>query len=100
MTVKGGSPTWVTVGLVPTRILQGNPRRSSFTLIAPATNLGVVYFAYSQPNVRATGPTRGVPLNAGAQATETQPEVYEGEVYATATDAADILIIVETMREE
>jgi len=100
MTVIGGSPIWVTVGLVPRRILQKNPRRSSVTLIAPTTNIGVVYFAYDKPNVSTTGANRGIPLAAGAQATETQPEVFEGEVYATATGAGDELIIVETMRSE
>lgn len=100
MTVGGGSPIWVTVGTVPRRILQKNPRRSSFTLIAPTTNVGVVYFAYDQPAVSTTVNPRGVPLAAGAQATETQPEVFEGEVYAVATLAADQLIVVETMRSE
>ena len=100
MTVGGGSPIWVTVGTVPRRILQKNSRRSSVTLIAPTTNVGIVYFAYDKPNVAAAGPTRGIPLAAGAQATETQPEVFEGEVYAVATLAADELIVVETMRSE
>ena len=100
MTVGGGSPIWVTVGTVPRRILQKNPRRSSFTLIAPTTNVGIVYFAYDQPAVSATADPRGIPLAAGAQATETQPEVFEGEVYAVATLAADQLIVVETMRSE
>lgn len=100
MTVGGGSPVWITVGTVPKRILQKNTRRSSFTLIAPTTNVGTVYFAYDQPGVSATTAPRGIPLAAGAQATETQPEVFEGEVYAVGTVAADVLIVVETMRSE
>lgn len=100
MTVGGGSPIWVTVGTNPARILQKNSRRSSFTLIAPTGNAGVIYFAYDKPNVDVVGANRGVPLAAGAQATETQPEVFEGEVYAIATVATDLLIVVETMRSE
>lgn len=100
MAIGGGSPLWVTVGVAPKRILQKNPRRSSFTLIAPTTNAGTVYFAYDKPNVATTGNTRGIPLTTGAQATETQPEVFEGEVYAIATVATDQLIVVETMRSE
>lgn len=100
MKVGGGSPVWVTVGTVPKRILRKNSRRSSFTLIAPTTNAGVIYFAYDQPSVTTTGPKRGIPLASGAQATETQPEVFEGEVYAIATVATDELIVVETMRSE
>lgn len=100
MTVGGGSPIWVTVGTVPRRILQHNSRRSSFTLIAPTTNAGLIYFAYDKPNVSAAGASRGIPLAAGAQATETQPEVFEGEVYAIAAIVTDEIIVVETMRSE
>ncbi len=100
MTVGGGAPVWVTVGVAPKRILQKNTRRSSFTLIAPTTNVGVVYVAYGMPSVAVAGNNRGIPLATGAQLTETQPEVYEGEVYAVSTLAADELIVIETMRSE
>lgn len=100
MTVRGGSPLWVIIGTNPQRILQANSRRSSFTLIAPTTNAAIVYFAYDKPNVSAVAPNIGIPLVAGSQAKELQPEVFEGEVWAIAVNATDQLIVVETMRSE
>jgi len=64
--------------------------------MADPANTGTVYFAYDFPGVAASGTNQGIPLSAGDQAAEAPPAVFQGEVYAIATAAAQVLIVLET----
>lgn len=98
--VRGGAPVRVSIGTTSTRVLQVNPRRASFTLLADAANAATIFAAYDMPTVTATGDRAGIPMAPGAQLSEEPPNVFNGEVWAISTVAAQVLIVIEAYYAE
>jgi len=94
--IRGGQPRRWTIGTTPVRVLQVKDSRGSLTLIADASNTGTIYIGYDMPDVANSGDKQGIPLSARDQITEEPPNVFTGEVYAIASAAGQVLIVVET----
>ena len=96
--VQGPNP--YTIGTTAVRVCDKNRSRAGFTLEADDGNTGNIFFAYDRPGVTNAGAGIGSKLKPGAQAVESPPAVFTGEVWAIGSAAGQVLYVFETTDEE
>jgi hypothetical protein len=89
-------PNPYTIGTTAVRVCDKNRSRAGFTLEADDGNTGNIFFAYDRADVTNAGAKIGSKLKAGAQAVESPPNVFTGEVWAIASAAGQVLYVFET----
>ncbi len=95
-TVRGRGVKTFTIGTAVVRVAHINKLRASLTILAAAANTGTIYVGYDDQNVASSGNNLGIPLSSSDQITEQPPAVFQGEVYAIASGAGQVLQVVET----
>lgn len=94
--VRGRGVKTFTIGTSVVLVAHINKNRASVTLLAAKANTGIIYISYDDQNVATSGNNQGVPIEASGQLNEQPPAVFQGEIYAIASAAGQVLQVVET----
>ena len=94
--VRGRGVKTFTIGTAVQLVAHVNKNRASLTLLAAKANTGIVYVSYDDQDVATSGNNQGVPLEASGQLNEQPPAVFQGQVYAIASAASQVLQVIET----